>query len=133
MVPLVMPTSLCDNGEVEIMETYRITKVVSTKEDEDSKAIDTTLTLVFEGWTEQDFKTAAVKPSVINWQNGARKKTIPTSATYVVPRPGMKGGLVIDYMLALITGFGEAKAKVLCEKYGTAELAFKALEALLGE
>ena len=110
----------------------KLVRVVSTRQTEDDDARSTTLTLDFVNCTPEDVLEIASQSAVIKWQGIARraKGGIPSTATYVVPRPGKRSATPIDHMAALAKVFGMEKAQILAEKYGSAEKACKALEAL---
>lgn len=95
----------------------KYTKYPSTKLTEDHDAVTTELTIDCSGVTDADLIEYALQSIVIRWQGNARRgKEIPTQATYVVPKPGTRAQM--DPIQALLT------------KYGSAEAAIAALEAL---
>ena len=69
-------------------------ETLSTKRFNDDDAVTTTLTLDYTNITLEDLLTKAIKSDKISWQAGFRnKKTnvkVPTTATYVVPKPGTR-------------------------------------------
>jgi len=95
----------------------KMIKYPSTKLTEDHDAIVTELTLDFTGLTNEDILEIAAQAAVIKWQGNARRgKAVPTKAEYKVPKPGTRGQ--VDPIQALLM------------KYGSAEEAIKALEAM---
>jgi len=65
----------------------------STKRFEGDDAVKTKLTLDFSAVTKDDLVEYAIDSLVIKWQNSIRRKkdaAVPTSATYVVPKPGTR-------------------------------------------
>lgn len=54
---------------------------VSTKANKDADAIDTRLTLNWEGMTEADLRALAQQALIVKLQGGWRKNGIPTEAT----------------------------------------------------
>lgn len=110
-----------------------LVRVVSTRQTEDDDPKQTTLTLDFSNCSPEDVLEIAAQSAVIKWQGIARraKGGIPSNATYVVPRPGIRSVQPIDHMAALTKVFGAEKAQALADKFGSAEQACKALEALL--
>jgi hypothetical protein len=116
--------------EVHIMDK-KIIRVISTKADGDDVAVQTTLTIDYCNCTLEDLLEKAAKSDAILWQSSARKKAIPTTATYISPRPGTKSVQPIDYEAALTKVFGFEAVARLKTKYGTAELAYNALKPQL--
>jgi hypothetical protein len=89
--------------EVYIMDS--ITKNISTKAFAEGDAVQTELTLDFSGCTVEDVYEIAAQAAVVKWQGTARKaKTIPSVATYKVPKPGTRS--VGDPITILIAKFG---------------------------
>jgi hypothetical protein len=102
--------------EVHTM-SRKYTKYPNTKLTEDHDAVTTELTIDCSGVTDADLIEYALQSLVIKWQGNARRgKVIPTTATYVVPKPGTRSQM--DPITALLL------------KYGSAEEAIKALEAM---
>ena len=68
------------------------TFTVSTKADKDSPAIETKLTIDFEGCSEEILREIATSAIVVKWQSNARRNGIPASATIkaVEYRPGTR-------------------------------------------
>lgn len=110
----------------------QIIRNVSTKMTEDHDAVITTLTLDFNTLAVDEVYEIAAQAAVVKWQGNARRgKVIPGTATYVVPRAGSRGSLVIDYEQALTKVFGFEKVQLLKTKFGTAELAYNRLKPQL--
>lgn len=120
------------NKGVHVMDR-KLVRTVSTRQTEDDDPRQTTLTLDFANCSPEDVLEIAAQSAVIKWQGIARraKGSIPSVATYVVPRPGTRSAQPIDHMAALAKVFGTERAKALAEKFGSAEQACKALEELL--
>ena len=97
------------------------TQEVSTKRFEGDDAVKTILTLDYSNCTVDDLMTKAIKSDIISWQASFRNKkgnvTIPTTATYVVPRPGTR-------TVAQLT------PEAIINRFGSVEEAIKQLEAL---
>jgi hypothetical protein len=94
--------------------TTKFTKYVSTKLDKDGDAFKTNLTIDLSNLSEDDKNEIIVSAAVIKWQGRIRNgSSIPTEATYVVPRPGTKVGMTLEEQLNNLTP--EAK-KALIEK-----------------
>jgi hypothetical protein len=68
----------------------QIIKQVSTKRFEGDDAVITTLTLDFTGLTDEDVQEIAAAGAVIKWQSKVRAKTVPSTDTYKVPKPGTR-------------------------------------------
>jgi hypothetical protein len=92
--------------EVHIMENLVNRELFcSTKRFEGDDATKTKLTLDFSNVTKDDLVEYAIDSLVIKWQNSIRRKkdaAVPTSATYVVPKPGTRASATMseDEMLA---------------------------------
>ena len=83
----------------------KLTKNVSTKAFAEGDAIQTELTLDFDGLSNEDILEVAAQAAVVKWQGTARKlKVIPAVATYKVPKPGTRS--VGDPVAILIARFG---------------------------
>lgn len=92
-----------------------ISKWISTKADADSEAVKTNLTLDLSGLTWADILEYAVMALVVKWQGLARKKAIPTTATYIVPKPGTRS--TVDPREATIAFFmGKGATREQAEK-----------------
>jgi hypothetical protein len=128
---IMVCTNSQHNMEVHIMDK-RIIRTVSTKVDADDVAVNTILTIDYANCTLEDLYEKAAKSDAILWQASARKlKEIPETATYISPRPGTRSMQPIDFKGALVKVFGEDKVRLLETKFGTAELAYKALKPQL--
>jgi len=71
----------------------------STKRFEGDDAVKTKLTLDMSGVTEADLVEYATDALVIKWQASIRRKknaSVPTEATYVVPKPGTRASTVMS-------------------------------------
>ena len=110
----------------------KIIRTIATKQDKDDVAVTTILTIDYANVTLEDLYEKAAKSDAILWQATARKgKAIPTTATYMSPRPGTRSQAPVDYEAALIKVFGWDNTMRLKTKYGTAELAYAALKPQL--
>jgi len=94
-----------------------VTKEVSTKQYEGGDAVITILTLDFTGLSDEDILEIAAQAGVVKWQTTARKKDIPTIATYKVPKPGTRGTVQLT-------------PEALIAKYGSVDAAIAALKAV---
>jgi hypothetical protein len=104
---------------------------VSTKMTSDHDAVVTTLTIDTSKLNEQQVREYAAMKAVVPWQSMVRGKiTIPTTATYVLAPVGTRLAQPIDHMAALVKAIGSNRADAAVEKFGSAEAACKALEAL---
>jgi hypothetical protein len=107
------------------------TTSVSTKMTSEHEAITTTLTIDTSKLSEQQVREYAAMKAVVPWQTLVRsKKAIPTTATYVLAPVGTRLAQPIDHMAALVKALGQNRAEAAAEKFGSAEAACKALEAL---
>ena len=105
--------------------------IVSTKRFEGDTPVETTLTVDTSNLDEQQCRAYAASKGVVPWQSLVRsKKEIPKTATYVIAPVGTRGQQPIDYSAALIKALGSNRAEAAIEKFGSAEKACKALEAL---
>mgnify|MGYP003609396437 CR=1 FL=1 len=104
----------------EMDKIYKVT--CSTRRYMGDDAVETELTLDYSNIRLDELITKAIKSDVISWQASYRNKTtatkVPTSATYVVPKPGRRP-----------TSKVELTAEALAEKFGVDE-AIKMLMAL---
>lgn len=117
------------------MESKRLQVSFKASADEDARKDGDTMeyetTIIFEGWTDQDFMIAAARPVIIGQlQPRARKgKDIPSE--YVASRPGTKGVRVLDYYKTLCEAIGKELADKAVTKFGNAKDAVKAIKGLL--
>lgn len=66
-------------------------KIISTKVDKDATAIRTNLTFDLSGLTNEDILEYALMHLVVKRQDQYRRKNaIPTTDTWIVPKPGVK-------------------------------------------
>jgi hypothetical protein len=118
------------------------TVYTSIKADEELKGSEEKikLTLIFEGYTLEDYQTRAIKDAVIQWAGSMRKKGQPFiqalkgEATFRVPKPGARlqaAMLPFDALVLLCTG-DKAKAMGVVDKFGSVEKAIEALQEILG-
>jgi flagellar hook-associated protein FlgK len=113
------------------------TFTVSSDEDErkDKQGTAVTVTFVFTDWTAQDFADRLMvsnSPRVAVQAILRKMKIIPTTYTYIVPKAGTRSGVrTVNYEAALVAAMGAEKAKVLINKFGSAEAAIKALESIM--
>jgi len=94
------------------MESKKIVKNVNTKMFADGDAFATNLTIDFTGLSNEDIMEVAAQAAVVKWQSNARRmKEIPSSATYVVPKPGTRSSAPITPD-ALVARFGSIDAAI---------------------
>ena len=93
----------------------KLVKIVSTRQTEDDDPVQTSLTLDFDGLTNQDILEIAAQAAVIKWQGIARraKGGVPATATYKVPKPGTRSQ--VDPITALIAKHGGDIKKAIAE------------------
>lgn len=117
------------------MENNRFAITFRTSLDEDSKKSGdstlTTTTIVFDGWTDEDFKAAAAETVKIRQLQPRIRKGQAIGLEFKASRPGTKGAVVIDYAQALMKLFGGDVTYKLLKKYGTAEKAYEAIKPQL--
>ena len=89
----------------------KITKIISTRPYADGDAVETTLTIDFDGLSNEEIAEVAAQAAVVKYQSNIRKaKTIPTVDTYKVPRPGTRS--VAATPEALIARYGSVDAAI---------------------
>jgi hypothetical protein len=110
-------------------------KVFSTRVRAGAKPEVTKLRLDLTQLNWEDVLEYALGALVIKRQGSYRKDgSVPFEDSWVVPKPGVRGTSVqMDAQAALVKGFGLEKAQALVRKFGSAEAAFEALKALLGD
>lgn len=117
------------------MENNRYTLTFKTSLDEDSKkagdSVDTTTTIIFDGWTDEDYKAAAAETVKIRQIQPRIRKGQSIGLEFKASRPGTKGAVVIDFAQALVKLFGGDTAYKLIKKYDTAEKAYEAIKPQL--
>ncbi len=99
--------------------------MLKTKRFEDDDAVETELTLDYSQCTIDDLLAKAIKSDKISWQASFRNKKadnvqIPTKATYVVPRVGMRSA----------PKQADVTPEALIAKFGSIDAAIAAFEAL---
>lgn len=116
------------------MEGCKKTVLVNTKQYQGGDSVRTKLTIDATALTVEDMMEYVIDSATIKWQASIRRKkdsTIPTEATYVVPKPGTRASAVETPSQFLIRQFGFEKTAVLIEKYGSAEKVIEAMKAIL--
>jgi len=106
----------------------------STKRFEGDDAVKTKLTLDMSGVSETELVEYAVDALIIKWQSSVRRKkneSVPTTATYKVPKPGTRAAAVVTPFEMLTSIFGKEKALQLVNEYGTVEKVVEALKDFL--
>lgn len=119
---------------IKMVETFIVSGDLETRQDK--QGTEVTVTFLFTDWTAQDFVERLMvsnSPRVAVQAILRKLKTIPSTYTYNVPKAGTRstGPRPVDYDKALVQAVGAEKAKVLVDKFGSAENAIKALEQLL--
>lgn len=113
----------------------RYTITFKTSMDEDSKksgeSTVTTTTIVFDGWTDEDFKAAAAETVKIRQIQPRLRKGQDVGIEFKASRPGTRGAVVVDYAQALVKLLGGDAAYALIKKHGTAEKAYQAIKPKL--
>lgn len=72
----------------------KMNKTVSTKPYADGEATITELVIDFSNLTPEDIAEVAAQAAVVKWQSKVRaQKSIPTTDTYMVPKPGTRGAV----------------------------------------
>ncbi len=96
------------------MSASKFTKYVSTRLDNESEPVKTNLVIDLTNLSEDDKNEIIVSAAVIKWQGRVRNgKSIPTEATYVVPRPGTKVGMTLEEQIANLSP--EAKEELIAK------------------
>ena len=104
----------------------------STRRFEGDDAVKTKLTLDMSGVSEAELVEYAIDALIIKWQASIRRKkgeSVPTEATYKVPKPGTRAAATMTPFEMLTSIFGKEKALELVTKAGSVE---KAVEVLKG-
>ena len=112
---------------------YLITFKTSASQD-DKDAGDTTVTtttIVFAGWTDEDFKVAAAETVKIRQIQPKIRLGKAIGPEFIASRPGTRVAVVIDFAQALVKVFGGDNAMLLIKKYGSAEKAYVAIKPQL--
>ena len=85
-----------------------------TSSDEEAKlakeSVETTTTIVFKDWTDDDFKASAAETVKIRQIQPRIRKGQPIGDEFIASRPGTKGA--IDPMAALIGKAGSVEAAI---------------------
>jgi hypothetical protein len=107
-------------------DTTMATFKVSTKPDKDSAAVQTSLTIDFEGVSEEILREIATSAIVIKWQGQVRKNGIPASATIraLDYRPGTRiqsGPVSFAQLSELVTRMTAEEKAVLLAKLAPSE------------
>lgn len=101
-------------------------------------AVKTKLTLDLSGLTNEDIKEYAQDAMVIKWQSGERRSAkknntkIPAEATYIVPKPGVRGAVSISREQALKTILGSGYDAALT-KFGSIDKLYDAFQMLMNQ
>lgn len=93
---------------------------------QDGPAVRTNLTLDFSGVTKDDLVEYAIDSLVIKWQASARRAAnkkenaipIPKTATYLVPKPGVRVAVTLTPLQMLEQLFGKEKVLSLVNAAG---------------
>ena len=114
-----------NKSEVHIMETLADRVVAcKTRRFEGDDAVMTSLTLDFSGVTKDDLVEYAIDALVIKWQSSIRRKkdvTVPKTATYKVPKPGVRAAATLTPFEMLAGLFGKDRALAMVNKAGSVE------------
>ena len=90
------------------MENNKFAITFKTSASEEDKAegnsVDTTTTIVFDNWTDEDFKAAAAETVKIRQIQPRIRKGEPIGDEYIASRPGTRSA--VDPMAALIAKAG---------------------------
>lgn len=118
---------------IKMTDTCVVSSDLETRQDK--QGTEVAVTYVFTEWTAQDFADRLMvsnSPRVAVQAILRKMKVIPTTYTYIVPKAGTRSGVrTVNYEAALVAAMGTEKAKVLIEKFGSAEAAIKALESIM--
>ena len=118
---------------IKMTDTCVVSSDLETRQDKQGTEVN--VTYVFTDWTAQDFADRLMvsnSPRVAVQAILRKMKVIPSTYTYIVPKAGTRSGVrTINYEAALVAAIGEEKAKVLINKFGSAEAAIKALESIM--
>ena len=96
-------------------------KYISTRKDDESVAVKTLITIDLSGVTWEDILIYAMQAVIVKWQGWIRKQKgeIPAKFTYVLPKPGTKGGGISTREVKIQTfmemGFDREKAERLAD------------------
>jgi hypothetical protein len=97
-----------------MMENNRYAITFKTSDDNEAKlageAIETTTTIIFKDWTDEDFKAAAAETVKIRQIQPRLRKGIAIGDEFVASRPGTKGAS--DPMASLIAKAGSVDAAI---------------------
>ena len=117
------------------MENNKYVLTFKTSVDEDSKksgeSITTTTTIIFDGWTDEDFKAAAAETVKIRQIQPRLRKGQDVGLEFKASRPGTRGAVIVDYAQALVKLLGGDVAYALIKRHGTAEKAYQAIKPKL--
>jgi hypothetical protein len=96
------------------MMNDRFTITFKTSADAESKlaneAIDTTTTIIFTGWSEEDLKAAAAETVKIRQIQPRIRKGETIGTEFIASRPGTRAA--VDPMSAMIGKFGSVEAAI---------------------
>lgn len=109
-----------------------VKRTLSTKIDKDSKAVLTQVTYDLKGLSVEDLLQYAYSRMDVKVQDKWRRDgVIPTVFVWAVPAYGGRSATQIDHNAALVKALGPEKAAKMIAKFGSAEAACQALQALL--
>lgn len=118
------------------MEGMKKTIAVSTKQYAGADSVRTNLTIDATGLTPAEMFEYVIDAATIKWQAAIRRKkdsVIPTTATYIVPKPGTRAAATIlpfDALVMICDGDKEM-ALAIVDEYGSVELAFAAMKEIV--
>jgi len=109
---------------IDVLGIGTFKRYPSTKRFDTDDAVETELVLDYSECTMEDIMAKAIKSDVISWQATYRNKknptiVVPTSATYKVPRLGMKSVRTVPLT-----------AENILAQYGSVDEAIEALKKL---
>jgi hypothetical protein len=117
---------------IKMTDTFVVSSDLETRQDK--QGTEVTVTFLFNEWTAQDFADRLMvsnSPRVAVQAILRKMKVIPRTYEYIVPKAGTRSATrPVNYEAALIAAIGAEKAKVLIDRFGSAEAAIKALESI---
>jgi hypothetical protein len=111
---------------------------VSTRRFEGDDPVKTKLTIDMDSLTEAEKDEYVIDSATIKWQASIRRKkdaTVPTEATYIVPKPGTRASaamLPFDALVMICAGNKE-QALGIVEKAGSVEKALELFKGVLAD
>jgi hypothetical protein len=96
------------------MQNDRFTLTFKTSANEEDKlageSIDTTTTIIFKDWTDEDFKTAAAETVKIRQIQPRLRKGEKVGAEFTASRPGTRSA--VDPLNAMVGKYGSVEAAI---------------------